>query len=187
MKALYLTVMLLLCFSPGCQQTKKEEIHSHLSMMYATAWSFPEVLPQFIKEHADILERKDFSREMFRIIDAFQSRALSMPSTENVYNQAVRISSESGRPDMAAQLHDNMMSEKTDLYSISLHFEDLSRSMDGILIGDENIYRNSEIYSYSSLLWNMMAYNTSETFTRTYQQMLFELNFWYIQQLLASL
>jgi hypothetical protein len=187
MRKIALIGMLLLCYGISCQPNNREEIHRHQAVLYALAWSFPERMPTYVREHAGTIRSRAFRKETERFIRQLEQQALEMPSTRRTYQQALKISSEFGRPAMAEELHDNMMGEKLDPRKMARHFNDLNRSAREILSGDEHFYKNSEIYNYSTVTWKVMQYNTSIQHTRAYRQMLYELNIWYIQNILAAL
>ena len=187
MKKIALIGILLLCQWIGCQQSNREEIHQHMAILYALAWSYPERLPFYVRDHAGVFHSKAFQKETEQLIRLLERQNLKIPSTRNTYQQAVKISSEFGRPDLAGELHDIMMGEKLDPGKMAHHFNDLNRSAERILSGDEHFYKNSEIYLYSSVTWNLMQYNTSTEHTRAYQQILYELNIWYIQNMLTAI
>jgi NADH dehydrogenase/NADH:ubiquinone oxidoreductase subunit G len=187
MKKIALPGMLLICLSMACQPIHREDIHRQMAMLYAIAWSYPERLPAYVNKHAGTFQSRAFQKETDRLIKHLENHTIEMPSTRNTYQQAVKISSEFDHPNLAGELHDTMLGEKMDSRKMARHFKDLKRSVKEVLTGDERFYKNSEIYNYSSVTWNMMQYNTSTQHTRAFQEMLYELNIWYIQNLLTTL
>lgn len=80
-----------------------------------------------------------------------------------------------------------MISDKMDMFALANYLNDLAQIVPDIYQGDLSTYYNLEIYNYSQFLWNMMGMAFSPNEIELWRQMIYQLNSWWIYNLLQTI
>lgn len=156
--------------------------------LYATAWSYPDNLSSLIYNNRDLyIDDNRWQNCSERFVQALMTNALSGPSDNETRESAYSIAADAGVPGMGESLYKQMISDKMDMFALANYLNDLALIVPDINQGDLLTYYNLEIYNYSQFLWNMMGIAFSPNEIELWKQMIYQLNSWWIDNLLQTI
>lgn len=191
MKRLFIIITVLITLqSCSCSNNSncKEQSRQLIVTLYATAWSYPDVLSNLIYENRDLyIEDNRWKNCSERFVQALITSALTGPSSNETKERSYAIAAEAGRPDLGESLFRQMEEDKLDMISLAGYLGDLAQFVPEIYEGNPSTYYSSDIYNYSQFLWNMMGMAFSPNEIEIWRQMIYKINSWWVYQLLQAI
>ncbi len=160
---------------------------AHLARVYSLAVAYPDDVPGYVAENGEILksEGTDNSFGIF-FIKRLRARALSGPARDDVYNEAMQISSMAGAPELGQQLANEFMQGRTDMMLLARYLEDLIGVIPALVQGNANSYQGTSLYGAMGFVWQSAAGLMPPGLLQKLQKMTFELNEWYVNSLMDA-
>lgn len=159
-----------------------------LARAYSIAVAYPDNVPGYISENKTPMEA-EFAQGSFGryFIDRLRQRALSGPDPGDVNEHAMEIASRAGAPQLGPQLAQEFLKERTDMMLLACYLEDIIGVIPAILQGNTNSYQRTTLYSAMRFVWQSAAGLVLPEFLQTLRQMTFELNEWYVDNLMDTI
>ena len=158
-----------------------------LARAYSIAVVYPDKVPGYISENKTLMEAECAEGSFGRyFIDRLRQRAIICPPPDEVNERAMQIASIAGAPQLGTQLAQEFLKERTDLMLLASYLGDIIGVIPDILQGSTNSYQHTTLYSTMRFVWQNAAGLVLLEFLQTLQQMTFELNEWYVDNLMDT-
>jgi hypothetical protein len=158
-----------------------------LARAYSIAVAYPENVPGYISENKTPMEAEYAQGSFGRyFIDCLRQRAISSPDPGDVNEHAMEIASRAGAPQLGPQLAQDFLRERTDMMLLAGYLEDIIGVIPSILQGNTNSYHSTTLYSAMRYVWQSAAGLVQPDFLQRLRQMTFELNEWYVDNLMDT-
>jgi len=156
-----------------------------LARVYSIAVAYPDNVPNYISENKTPMEAECAEGSFGRFfIDLLRQRAISGPSPDEVNDRAMEIASIAGAPQLGPQLAQEFLKERTDMMLLASYLEDIIGVIPDILQGNTNSYQRTTLCSAMQFVWQSAAGLVQPEFLQALRQMTFELNEWYVDNLM---
>jgi len=159
----------------------------HLARVYSLAVAYPDNVPGYISENKVTMEAECTEGSFGRfLVDCLRERALSGPSPSDVSSRAMDIAARAGAPQLGPQLAQEFLRERTDMMLLARYLENIIEVIPDILKGNVRSYQQTKIYSAMQFVWESAASLVLPEFLQALQKMTFELNEWYVNNLMDT-
>ena len=156
-----------------------------LARVYSIAVAYPDSVPNYMSENKTPMEAECAEGSFGRFfIDCLRQQALSGPAPNEVNERAMDIAARAGAPQLGPQLAEEFMKERTDMMLLASYLEDIIGVIPDILQGNTNSYQGTTLCSAMQFVWQSAAGLVQPEFLQTLRQMTFELNEWYVDNLM---
>jgi len=166
----------------------QEHLHlpgAQLARVYSLAVAYPNDVPGYVAENNVALKAEctDDSFSKF-FVKRLRARALSGPAPDVVYDEAMQIASMAGAPELGQQLANDFLKDRTDMMLLAGYLEDLIGAIPALIRGNVKSYQRTSLYGAMVFVWQSAASLVLPGYLQKLQQMAFELNEWYVNNLM---
>ena len=158
-----------------------------LARAYSIAVAYPDNVPGYISENKTPMEAECAQGSFGRyFIDCLRQRAISGPAPDEVNERAMEIASLAGAPQLGPQLAQELLKARTDMMLLASYLEDIIGVAPDILQGNTTSFQRTTLCSAMNVVWQSAAGLVLPEFLQTLRQMTFELNEWYVNNLMET-
>ena len=159
-----------------------------LTIAYSNVFAWPDNLPNFVNTNVQFFRSNGGSIICGRqFVHRLRQGAIACPTYNQIYNQAVTVTGNAGLPHMAPDLAAQMYNYNTDLSLLASYIEELINVCPEIVNGNLVPYHNSNIYRISYALLTGMQQLLLPQHVLVIQRMTYDMNMWYVGNLMNSM
>jgi hypothetical protein len=158
-----------------------------LARVYSLAVAYPDNVPGYVTGNKNAMEA-ECAEDCFGryFVGCLRNHALSGPAPGDVSDRAMDIAARSGAPQLGPQLAQDFMRERTDMMLLAAYLEDMLRVIPDMLAGNDGSYQRTSVYTTMRFVWQNAGALVLPQFLQSLQQMTFELNEWYVNNLMDA-
>jgi hypothetical protein len=190
-KTLWLIGVLILCACSGNgaeANVCNGDAGVGIARAYAIAISYPDSLPQFVKNNPDLFRENGPSIICGRtLVTELRKAVLKGPDIESIKGHAMDVATRAGAPELGPKLGEDMAKGSADVMQLAFWLEELVNTIPSLLQDDPKPYSNTSIYQYSKFMWTFSEGLLLPDDLKRFRDMMQEANEWIVTSLSTAL